>query len=116
MFANSKLSLETNLNNAKDYLKNLKEGKEENNKYNRTIDLPRNINFYKDKKTGECVGYKVNFIVNGKTHSKTICNKNITMEEKYDIALKYKEEIINTYVKSFKTSSKEDRDNPQPSS
>jgi hypothetical protein len=44
-----------------------------------------------------------------------LCKNNISMEEKFKIALDYKEQLYKTYVKITKTSSKEDRDNPQPS-
>ena len=115
MFANKKFTLQENLKKAKEYLDSILNKNEENNKYNRIFNLPKNISYYRDRKTKEPIGYKVNIIIDGKTHSKTICKNNISMEEKFKIALDYKEQLYKTYVKITKTSSKEDRDNPQPS-
>lgn len=93
-FANSKNSLETNLELATKWLENLDLGnKEDTNRYNRTNNLPKNIsNHYTAKK--EIDGYQVKLEHKGKRYIKSFTFKNLSMEEKLQMALEYKEKLI----------------------
>lgn len=99
-FSSQSNALDENLRLAQDFLNNLRNDIVSNVPYNRTIDLPTNINYYKDKSTKEILGYKVNKIINGKTYTKTFCRKGMTMEEKFQLAIEYKEDLCKNYQKN----------------
>ena len=93
-FSSQKNTLEKNYELAKDFLNSIiKKEPYENNKYNRTIILPRNIVLYKDPRTKEVRGYTVQIIKDKILYKKNFSICAPTMEEKLDCALKYKEKM-----------------------
>jgi group I intron endonuclease len=115
-FANIKNSTEDNLKLAKEWLKNLDDGKlDDVNRYNRTIKLPKNIAYnYNNKKVK--IGYNVKIERGGVRYCKSFTLKDNTMEEKLKQAIIYKEQILNSLRKNEEEKSlKGEQDNPQPS-
>ena len=92
-FTNSKNNPEINLELAIKWLENLNLGNKEDNRYNRTHNLPKNISYHYTSKK-EIDGYQVHIGIKGKRYVKSFTFKNISMEEKLIMALKYKENII----------------------
>lgn len=93
-FANTNKSLEENLELAKQWLKDLDNGKTvDTNRYNRTINLPKNIAYHYNNHK-EVDGYCVKIEHKGKRHSKSFTFKNISMEEKLQIAIEHKEQFL----------------------
>ena len=94
-FVHKRNSLEENLELAKQYLAKLQSGDlHDDNKYNRISELPRNISYCIDKYTKQKVGYNINVLRNGKTYLRSIGRKDLTMEQKLEIAIKMKKEIL----------------------
>ena len=98
-FATKKNSIEKNLELANDWLADLDSGKTvDPNRYNRTIDLPKNISYnYNNSK--KLVGYNVKIGRNKINYIKSFTLKNLTMEEKLKQVIKYKEQILNSLRK-----------------
>jgi len=93
---NTKFTPEENLKKANEFLDSLRKNEEITvPRYNREYNLPQNICYYFDKRgKPEPYGYKVSVIHNGKAHTKTFCKLGMTMEQKYELALKHKEELL----------------------
>jgi group I intron endonuclease len=106
-FVHKKYTLDQNLERAKKWLEQLKvDGNKDNdNKYNRVVKLPRNISYYIDKHTKEKLGYNINVMKNGKSHVKCICKKNLTMDEKLKIAIQMRDELKESLCKNEEVSS-----------
>jgi hypothetical protein len=62
----------------------------DSNRYNRTINLPKNIS-YNNKKAIQ--GYNVKIEYKGKRYIKSFTLKNLSMYEKLKSAINYKEQI-----------------------
>jgi group I intron endonuclease len=93
-FSSQKNSLEENYRLAKIFLNSvINKEPYENNKYNRTVNLPKHIVFYKDKTTKEVRGYTVQIIKDKILYKKNFSVCASTMEEKLICAIKYKEKL-----------------------
>ena len=115
-FSNKKNLLEKNLDLAKKWLNDIDLGLTvDNNKYNRIIDLPKNISYnYSNSK--KLVGYNVKVEYNKKRYIKSFTIKTLSMDEKLQCAIKYKEQLLNNLSKNEEViSGKPEQDNPQPS-
>jgi len=87
-------SLEENYKLAKQFLNSVINNEPyENNRYNRTTILPKNIVLYKDRRTKEVRGYTVQIIKDKILYKKNFSICAPTMEEKLICALKYKEQL-----------------------
>ena len=92
-FTSQKNTVEENYKLAKDFLNSLLNKEDYNNiHYNRTNDLPKNIVYYKDKRTKEIRGFAVQIIKDKILYKKNFAT-GISLEEKYKKALNYKEEL-----------------------
>jgi group I intron endonuclease len=95
-FVSKKNTPEDNLKLANTYIENLKKGIVDNNKYNKIHDLPKNISFYRDKiKKGDMRGYSVHIMKDGKKYLKTFSSLDKTMEQKLEMAIEYKNSVLN---------------------
>ena len=93
-FTSQKNTVEDNYKLAKEFLNSVKNNEPyENNYYNRTTILPKNIVLYKNKRTKEIRGYTVQIIKDKILYKKNFSVCAPTMEEKLKCALKYKEKI-----------------------
>ena len=93
-FTSQKNSLDENYRLSKNFLNSvIKKEPYENNKYNRTVKLPKHVVFYKDKATKEVRGYTVQIIKDKILYKKNFSVCAPTMEEKLICALKYKEKL-----------------------
>lgn len=90
LFSVQSKSLEENLKLAKQYIDNIKNGKyDDYNSFNRKEDLPQNI--YKEpNEKGILVGYRFQIKKSKKTYCKVFTNKDLTLNEKYDLVTKEK--------------------------
>lgn len=95
-FTSQKNTIEKNLELSQEYLFSLKHKLEYNNiPFNRlsgTI-LPKNIKYYINKNK-EIKGYVVHIIKNKKVYKKNFGSSELSMEEKYKLAIDYKEKIM----------------------
>lgn len=93
-FANTKNSLQENLELAKKWLQELDDGKtNDDNRYNRKFELPKNISYnYNNKKL--LVGYNVKIEKNKKIYCKSFTFKDLSMEAKLKLAIQYKDELL----------------------
>jgi group I intron endonuclease len=100
LFTNTKFTPEENFKQATDYLNSLKNHEEIIiPQYNKTANLPKNITYHVDKRyRSEPYGYKVSIYNNGKSYNKTFCSLEMTMEEKFKLALEYKEELLKQFT------------------
>lgn len=94
MFASKENSIEENYELAVEWLNNLKTGKMEDNKYNKSNDLPRNINYVKEN--GKIIGYRVDILINGKKTTRNVQNKDKTLDELLVRAIEIKESILSS--------------------
>lgn len=93
-FTSQKNSLEENYKLANQFLNSVINNEPyENNRYNRTTILPKNIVLYKDRRTKEVRGYVVQIIKDKILYKKNFSVCAPTMEEKLICALKYKEQL-----------------------
>ena len=113
-FSSTKYTPEENLIKAKDFLENLKSGIVIGVENNKISNLPKHI-FLKQRKNIP-YGYEVNITINCERYNKSWNSSKQNMEYKLQQALEYRNFILNTYVKTVTTSSKEEQVNPQPSS
>ena len=104
-FANTKNTTEKNLELARIWLDDLDDGKtNDSNRYNRTINLPKNISYnYNNKKAIQ--GYNVKIEYKGNRYIKSFTLKNLSMDEKLKSAINYKEQISNNLRKNEEVSS-----------
>lgn len=93
-FTSVEFSAEENLEKAKAYLEELKQGKIENHLYNKAIDLPMNINYIRHKKTKAIIGYRVDILKNGKKITKSIQNATESLDKLLEKALLIKKTIL----------------------
>jgi len=94
-FGNTKISLDENLRLATQYLEkiNLTKVNDPNDYFNRKILLPTNISYhYNNKKVID--GYAFKKGINGKTHFKSFTYKDLSMEEKFQLVIEYKEAYL----------------------
>jgi group I intron endonuclease len=100
-FGNTKNTLDENLDLAIKYLEQVELGEkeEDDNRYNRTIDLPKNISYNYNNKKNIC-GYAFKIERNGHRHCKSFTFQTLSMEEKLEIAIKYKDEYLKNLSKN----------------
>jgi hypothetical protein len=115
-FADGKYSLEENMNFAKEWLNELKNGNHIDNKHKKPDNLPIYIRYYYEPKTKEIGGYKIEIRLDGFYHSKCFTKKSLSMEEKLRLSIEHKDEILENLRKKQQESSKDDKNNQQPSS
>ena len=96
-FTSKEFSLEQNLTKAREWIKNISESKIDSEiKYNKTSNLPTNINFIKDKKDKSLIiGYRVDILINGKKTIKSFQNKKADLNDLLKLAIEFKEATIN---------------------
>lgn len=96
-FTSTEYTVEENLQKAKEWMESVKQNKIDNsNKYNKKSNLPTNINYIKDKVNKELViGYRVDILKNGIKILKSFQSKNGNLEEQYNKAINFKNNIIN---------------------
>jgi group I intron endonuclease len=99
-FANTKNSLTQNLELAKSWLIDLNDGKTaDTNRYNRIIKLPKNISYnYTNSK--KIQGYNVKIERNRRRFIKSFTLKNLSMDEKLNMAIAYKKQILESLRKN----------------
>lgn len=114
LFASTKNTPEQNLELAKNLLNDLKNNKSTDNKYNKKNNLPRNINYVKDRNTKEVIGYRVDIMINSKKIIKNYQNKRLSLDELLQKAIEYKSNVLEQ-SKNHQTIGKPIGDNPQPS-
>jgi hypothetical protein len=92
-FTSTKFTVQDNYKKAEEFLTNIKtEQPIDVPFFNKTNSLPLNIYYKKDK--GDIVGYNVSISVNKKAHTKTFRSKKLSLEDKYKLALEYKDKLI----------------------
>jgi len=96
-FTSKKFSLEENLAKAKEWILNIKENKEDSAvKYNKSSNLPKNINYIKDKKDKNLIiGYRVDILKDNLKTVKSFQSKSGNLEELLNKAIEYKNQILN---------------------
>jgi group I intron endonuclease len=95
-FTSKKYTLEENLAKAKEWIESLKTQKIDNaTKYNKTNDLPRNINYIRDSDKN-IIGYRLDILKDGNKITKSFQSKNGNLEELLKKAINYKDNILNT--------------------
>lgn len=96
-FTSQKFTLEENLAKAKEWIENIKNNKEDNAiKYNKSSDLPKNINYIKDKKDKDLIiGYRVDILKDGVKTVKSFQSKSGKLEELLTKAIEFKNNILN---------------------
>ena len=98
-FTNQKNTLEYNLAFAREYLDSVKKIKDspstkiDQNYQNRTQNLPKNIYYYKKDKNKNSTGYIVKIVKNGKIYKKEFKMVDMSMEQKFTLALDYKKHL-----------------------
>lgn len=97
IYSSTKFSPEQNKQKAVEYITYIKNHKNEKiySKYNRSDNLPTNI-IYRKNKSGVAVGFEVCIQKNGIKYVKTFANSKNSMEEKLQLAIKYKNSVINS--------------------
>jgi|LauGreDrversion4_2_1035121.scaffolds.fasta_scaffold26682_3 group I intron endonuclease len=96
-FTSQKFTLEENLAKAKEWIENIKTNKDDNAlKYNKTSDLPKNINYIRDEndKT-KIIGYRVDVLKNGVKTTRSFQSKLFSLEELLAKAIECKTQILN---------------------
>lgn len=96
-FTSQKFSLEENLTKAKEWIENIKNNKIDGSvKYNKTSDLPKNINYIRDEKDKTLIiGYRVDILKDGKKTSKSFQSKSGNLKEMLNKASDFKNKILN---------------------
>ena len=96
-FTSKEFTLEEKLAKAKEWITNIKENKEDNAvKYNKSSDLPKNINYIKDKKDKSLIiGYRVDILKNNIKTVKSFQSKSGNLEELLNKAIEFKNQILN---------------------
>lgn len=94
-FISEKRTIKQNFELAKKFIDNLKKGILDNNKYNRKDKLPKNISYRKNKH-GEPIDYYVGIRIRKHRYFKMISDPKMSMEDKYKLAIEYKNKILNT--------------------
>lgn len=107
-FSDSKFTLEQNLELAKVWLEELKKGNHIDNKHKKPDDLPLYVRYHHDQISKKLCGYKFEIRANGESISKCFSKKSMTMEVKLDLAIKYKDEILENLRKNQQSSSKDE--------
>jgi group I intron endonuclease len=95
-FTSTKFSVDENLLKAKDWVENLKKNKTDlTSKYNRNNDLPKNINYIKDKKNSKLIiGYRVDILKNNIKIRKSFQSKKKNLNELLQMAINFKSEVF----------------------
>lgn len=118
-FTNSSIPDEAKLQYAIEWIKIIKEGLMYESQYDIDTSRPpdmKNITISKNKKS-EQTGYRVKIIYKGKTYNKGYESLSISMEQKHKMAIEWRDNMLQLLRKNEQEdSSKEDRDNPPPSS
>lgn len=91
-FTSTENTPEVNYNLAIEWLENLKNHTLNNNMYNKSSKLPKNINCV--KKNGEVIGYRVDIMINKKKITKNVQDKNLTLEQLLEKAINIKKSIL----------------------
>jgi hypothetical protein len=96
-FTSKKFTLEENLAKATEWISNIKENKKDNTvKYNKSSNLPKNINCIKDKKDKSLIiGYRVDILKNNIKTTKSFQSKSGNLEELLNKAIEFKNKILN---------------------
>lgn len=97
-FTSTKFSPEENKLKAIQYINSIKNNKDDsdiNKKYNKENNLPKNINLAVNKNKKIC-GYTVHIMKEGKKYSKTFQKSYLSMEEKLQLAINYKNSVLNS--------------------
>lgn len=96
-FTSQKFTLCENLAKAKEWIENIKNYKEDGAiKYNKTSDLPKNINYIRDEKDKSLIiGYRVDILKEGNKTTKSFQSKSGNLEEMLNKAIDFKNQILN---------------------
>jgi hypothetical protein len=93
-FTSQKNTPEENLESANKWIESLKNNTLDNNAYNKSNKLPRNISYDRNNKK-EIAGYKVTVMKDGIKSNRSFMNTNETMEERLQKAIRYRDSVLN---------------------
>ena len=96
-FTSTKFTIEENLEQAKQWIESIKTNKNDTStKYNKTSNLPKNINYIKDRVDKDLViGYRVDICQDGVKYIRSFQLKNGDLNKLLNEAVKYKNSILN---------------------